>query len=111
MAVDVDDSAKRLSLRKGMLSQWDCERPVTWGTKTARPLRRAVLVLETGEIGPKRISERLVVPLKNDLLALPAVCGEFFADGGDHVVEAADIGVDVVVLFTGGYGRVGRGLG
>src|SRR5271165_2396864 len=26
---------------------------------------------------------------------MPAVAGEAFADGGDHVVEAADVGVDV----------------
>ena len=37
----------------------------------------------------------LVVTLEYDLLLMPAKAGEALADGGDHVIEAADIGVNV----------------
>jgi len=40
-------------------------------------------------------SRRLVVALEDDLLFVPAEAGEAFADRGDHVVETADVGVDV----------------
>ena len=37
----------------------------------------------------------LIVPFKDDLLALPAQFCKLVAVGGDHVVEAADVSVDI----------------
>jgi len=50
----------------------------------------------------------LVVTLEDDLFAVPAVAGELFADAGDHVVEAADVGVDVEIEFGGQERGIGR---
>ncbi len=55
----------------------------------------------------KSLSNGSVVSLENHLLLVPAVFCKEIADLGDHVVEAADVGVDVEL--GGGVG--GRGGG
>lgn len=44
----------------------------------------------------------LVVAFEDDLLFVPAKAGQAFADGGDHVVKAADVCVDVEGLRHAG---------
>jgi hypothetical protein len=60
---------------------------------------------------PKTQSEcahefRLVVALEDDLFALPADFLELVADGGDHVIQSADVSVDGEAV-SGGDARVG----
>ena len=50
----------------------------------------------------------LIVALEDDLFAMPAVAGKLVADTGDHVVEAADVGVDVKAEVGGRGSRVDR---
>src|SRR5579863_2200164 len=49
-----------------------------------------------------------VVAFEDDLFAVPAVGGQLFTNAGDHVVEAADVGVDVEFEVGGKHGGVGR---
>ena len=53
----------------------------------------------------------LVVALENDLLAVPAVACQLFAYARNHVVEPADVGVDVEIQFGGQQGWIGRRRG
>src|SRR5579859_1644709 len=45
--------------------------------------------------GKKKKSANSVVAFEDDLFAVPAIIGELLAHAGDHVVQSADVGVDV----------------
>src|ERR1035437_8837432 len=48
----------------------------------------------------------LVVALEDDLLAVPSIAGELLANARDHVVQPADVSVDVKMHLGCGRSRV-----
>ena len=68
---------------RGLSSEFS--RPLSWSQ-----------VRKSGPGAPRaKLLISLVVALEDDLLLVPAEAGEPISNGGDHVVEAADVGVNI----------------